>query len=148
MFESLHENLVQAFKTLRGKARLTEANMREGLALVEQSLLEADVSYSVVRDFMQRVTERALGQRVLDSLDPSQQVVGIVHEELVRLMGPTDGAKAPPATIRGDFASSIQNNLVHGSDSPENAQAEIALWFKPDELVAWQPVDHAWIAGS
>src|SRR6185369_17874599 len=49
------------------------------------------------------------------------------------LMGPTDGAKAPPATIRGDFAISVQNNLVHGSDSPENARAEIALWFSPGE---------------
>src|SRR5262245_52041774 len=51
------------------------------------------------------------------------------------MMGPTDGTKAPPATIRGDFAISVQNNLVHGSDSPENAAAEIALWFTPEELV-------------
>src|SRR5258708_9054968 len=50
------------------------------------------------------------------------------------LMGPTDGAGAPPGTIRGDFALSVQNNLVHGSDSPENAEAEIALWFKSAEL--------------
>ena len=53
------------------------------------------------------------------------------------LIGPTDGAKAPPGTIRGDFALSIQNNLVHASDSPENAASEIALWFKPEELVNW-----------
>jgi nucleoside-diphosphate kinase len=64
------------------------------------------------------------------------------------LMGPTDGTKAPPATIRGDFAISVQNNLVHGSDSPENAAAEIALWFRPDELVDWHPVDAAWVAGK
>jgi nucleoside-diphosphate kinase len=64
------------------------------------------------------------------------------------LMGPTDGAKAPPATVRGDFAVSVQNNLVHGSDSVENAQAEIALWFRPDELVAFQPADAAWIEAS
>src|SRR5215470_16462488 len=55
------------------------------------------------------------------------------------LMGATDGTKAPPATIRGDFAISVQNNLVHGSDSPENAATEIALWFKDDELVKYQP---------
>ncbi len=61
------------------------------------------------------------------------------------LMGPTDGTKAPPATIRGDFALSVQNNLVHGSDSPANAAMEIALWFRPDELVRWQPADGAWI---
>ncbi len=64
------------------------------------------------------------------------------------LMGPTDGTKAPPATIRGDFAISVQNNLVHGSDSPENAAAEIALWFRPEELVSYQPTDTAWVAGS
>ena len=64
------------------------------------------------------------------------------------LMGPTDGTKAPPATIRGDFALSVQNNLVHGSDSPENAAMEIQLWFGPEELVTFQPVDAAWIAGK
>ena len=64
------------------------------------------------------------------------------------LMGQTDGAKAPPGTIRGDFGISVQNNLIHGSDSAENAKMEIALWFKPDELVNWQPADAAWVAGG
>jgi nucleoside-diphosphate kinase len=64
------------------------------------------------------------------------------------LMGATDGVKAPPGTVRGDFAISVQNNLVHGSDSPENAAAEIALWFRPEELVNYQPVDTAWVAGN
>jgi nucleoside-diphosphate kinase len=63
------------------------------------------------------------------------------------LMGPTDGTKAPPATIRGDFAISVQNNLVHGSDSVENAAQEIGLWFKPEELVNYAMVDLAWVAG-
>ena len=61
------------------------------------------------------------------------------------LMGLTDGAKAPPGTIRGDYAISVQNNLVHGSDSPENSATEIALWFKPDELTKFAPVDAAWV---
>jgi nucleoside-diphosphate kinase len=61
------------------------------------------------------------------------------------LIGATDGTKAPPATIRGDFALSVQNNLVHGSDSPENAALEIALWFSPSELVQYQPTDAPWI---
>ena len=61
------------------------------------------------------------------------------------LMGPTDGTKAAPATIRGDFALSVQNNLVHGSDSPENAATEIALWFTPAELVNYQAADASWI---
>ncbi|HZT82033.1 MAG TPA: nucleoside-diphosphate kinase [Gemmataceae bacterium] len=64
------------------------------------------------------------------------------------LMGPTDGVKAPPGTIRGDHAISVQNNLVHGSDSPENAAAEIALWFRPEELVSYQPVDDPWVTGA
>jgi nucleoside-diphosphate kinase len=63
-------------------------------------------------------------------------------------IGATDGVKAPPGTIRGDFALSVQNNLIHGSDSPETAAAEVALWFKPDELVSFQPVDNPWIAGA
>jgi nucleoside-diphosphate kinase len=64
------------------------------------------------------------------------------------LMGATDGTKAPPATIRGDFALSVQNNLVHGSDSPENARAEIALWFKPEELVECAMSDAPWVSGG
>ena len=61
------------------------------------------------------------------------------------LMGLTDGAKAPPGTIRGDFAISVQNNLVHGSDSPENAALEIAFWFAPAELTKYTGVDSAWV---
>jgi nucleoside-diphosphate kinase len=64
------------------------------------------------------------------------------------LIGATDGAKAAPGTIRGDFALSVQNNLIHGSDSPDNAKAEIALWFKPEELVNYTPVDSPWVAGG
>jgi signal recognition particle subunit SRP54 len=90
MFESLQEGLASALKTLRGKGKLSESNMRDGLALVQKALLEADVSYSVVKDFIARVSEKALGERVLSALDPSQQVVGIVHQELIDLMGPVD----------------------------------------------------------
>ena len=90
MFESLQEGLSAALKTLSGKARLTEANMREGLLLVQQSLLEADVSFPVVKQFMDRVTTEAVGEQVLKSLRPEQQVVGIVYNELVNLMGPVD----------------------------------------------------------
>ena len=64
------------------------------------------------------------------------------------LIGATDGVKAPPGTIRGDFALSVQNNLIHGSDSPDNARAEIALWFRPEELVSYTPVDSPWIVGG
>ena len=61
------------------------------------------------------------------------------------LMGVTDGVKAGPGTVRGDFALSVQNNLVHGSDSPENAAAEVALWFRPEELVGYQLTDANWV---
>ena len=87
MFGNLQEGLQSAFKSLRGKGKLTEANMREGLKMVEQSLLEADVSFDVVRDFMANVTTEALGEKVLLSLKPSEQLVGVVHQELINLLG-------------------------------------------------------------
>jgi signal recognition particle subunit SRP54 len=90
MFESLHENLMSALRTLRGRGKLTESNMRDGLQLVQKALLEADVNISVARDFIEHVAEQAMGERVLKSLDPSQQLVGIVHQELIQLMGPVD----------------------------------------------------------
>jgi nucleoside-diphosphate kinase len=61
------------------------------------------------------------------------------------MMGKTDGAKSPPGTIRGDYGISVQNNLIHGSDSPENAVIEISLWFTGAELVSYHPVDATWI---
>jgi len=90
MFDALQENLSGALRSLRGRGKLSDANMREGLSQVREALLEADVSFPVVRDFMDRVTEQAVGEKVLKSLDPSQQVVGIVHQELINLMGPVD----------------------------------------------------------
>ncbi|MBX7074075.1 MAG: signal recognition particle protein [Pirellulales bacterium] len=90
MFESLQENLGSALRSLTGRGKLSESNMREGLALVEQALLEADVSYSVAKEFINRVSQEAVGEAVLKSLNPSQQVVSIVHRELVNLMGPVD----------------------------------------------------------
>ena len=70
-----------------------------------------------------------------------REAVSVVRD----MMGKTDGAKSPPGTIRGDHGISVQNNLIHGSDSTENAAAEISLWFTPGELVPWQPADAAWI---
>ncbi len=90
MFDSLQDGLKGAFKSIRGQGKLTEANMRDGLKLVENSLLEADVSIDVVRDFMGRVTEQALGEKVLLSLKPGEQLTAIVHQELVNLLGPVD----------------------------------------------------------
>src|SRR5262245_438018 len=61
------------------------------------------------------------------------------------MMGGTDGAKSPPGTIRGDFGITVQNNLVHGSDSPENAKTEIDLWFRPTELLDYTLTDAPWV---
>src|SRR6516165_6741070 len=72
-----------------------------------------------------------------------REAVAVVRQ----LMGATDGTKSPPGTIRGDFALSVQNNLIHGSDSPDNAAAEIRLWFRPDELVNFQHADSSWVGG-
>ena len=94
MFESLKERLEGIFKGLRSKGKLTEADVGEALREVRRALLEADVNYKVVRDFVARVQERAVGQDVLGSITPGQQVVAIVFQELVALMG---GAPQPPA---------------------------------------------------
>ena len=88
MFDSLQDGLKGAFKTLRGKGKLTEGNMRDGLKMVENSLLEADVSIDVIRSFMASVTEKALGEKVLLALDPSEQLVKVVNDELIELLGP------------------------------------------------------------
>jgi signal recognition particle subunit SRP54 len=90
MFDSLSSSLSSALNSLRGRGKLTEGNMREGLALVRTALLEADVAYDVVEAFLERVTAEAVGEKVLASLDPAQQLIGIVHQELVNLMGPVD----------------------------------------------------------
>lgn len=87
MFDSLSDRLESVFKKLRGQGRLDEKNIQEGLREVRMALLEADVNFKVVKEFVERVRERALGQDVLASLTPGQQVVKIVHEELIALLG-------------------------------------------------------------
>ncbi len=86
-FESLSDKLQKVFKNLRGKGRLSEADVKAALKEVKMALLEADVSFKVVKQFVSSVQERAIGQDVLNSLTPGQMVVKIVHEELIRLMG-------------------------------------------------------------
>ena len=117
-----------------------------GLKLVQASRALAEKHYAVHK-----------GKPFYDSLlgfltsGPTVALVLEGREAVVvarNLIGATDGVKAAPGTIRGDFALSVQNNLIHGSDSPENAKTEIALWFQPGELVEYAPVDNAWIAAS
>lgn len=87
MFESLSEKLNRTFKKLRGRGRLTEKNVEDALKEVRLALLEADVNYKVVKGLISDIRERAVGQDVLDSLTPGQQIIKIVNEELTRLMG-------------------------------------------------------------
>ncbi|MCC8139182.1 MAG: signal recognition particle protein [Lachnospiraceae bacterium] len=86
-FDSLSEKLQNVFKNLRGKGRLTEADVKAALKEVKLALLEADVSFKVVKQFIKSVEERAVGEEVLESLTPGQTVIKIVNEEMVRLMG-------------------------------------------------------------
>jgi len=103
MFDNLTNRLSGVLKTLRGQARLSEANIQDALREVRVALLEADVAVPVVKDFIARVKERALGHEVIGSLTPGQAVVGVVFEELTALMGeanvPLDLATVPPAVI-------------------------------------------------
>lgn len=102
-FEGLTEKLSATFKKLRGKGRLTENDVREAMREVRLALLEADVSYKVVKEFVASVTERAVGSDVLDSLTPAQQVIKIVNEEMTKLMGGENAriatASRPPTVV-------------------------------------------------
>ena len=86
-FEGLSEKLQGALKKMTGRGKLTEQAVKEGMREIRMALLEADVNYAVAKDFIRRVTERCVGQEVLSSLSPSQQIVKIVHEEMTDLMG-------------------------------------------------------------
>ena len=90
MFEGITRNLSEAFKKLRGRGRLTADNIREGLREVKRAFLDADVNYNVATDFIGRVEAKAVGQDVLARVDPSEQIIKIVYEELTALMGPVD----------------------------------------------------------
>jgi signal recognition particle subunit SRP54 len=103
VLENLTERLSRIAKTIRGEARLTESNVQEALREVRLALLEADVALPVVRDFIARVREAALGEQVIGSLSPGQALVGVVHRELAALMGgenaALDLAVTPPAVV-------------------------------------------------
>ncbi len=103
MFSSLSEKLENAFKKFKNKGKLTEADVKEGMREVKLALLEANVNYKVTREFIKSVTERAVGSEVLESLLPAQQIIKIVHEELVKLMGETNNklqiSSRPPTVI-------------------------------------------------
>src|SRR6201992_398422 len=103
MFENLQEKLQRAFKNLRGQGTLTEENIQEALKEIRMALLEADVNFKVVKTFIDRVQEKAVGQEVMTALSPAQQVIKIVHDELVLILGKDTAklkfASQPPSVI-------------------------------------------------
>src|SRR5215203_4316943 len=123
---------------------------RKGLRLAGLKLVQADQALASKHYEVHK--ERPFYGSLLSFLTSGPTVALVLEgREAVavarNLIGATDGVKAAPGTIRGDYAISVQNNLVHGSDSAENAAKEVALWFKSEELVGFAPVDAAWVTG-
>ncbi|MGD9948338.1 MAG: signal recognition particle protein [Desulfobulbus sp.] len=125
MFENLTDRLESAFKKLRGHGRLTEENIQEAMGEVRRALLEADVNFGVVKEFIAAVTEKAIGREVLTSLSPGQQVVKIVHDELVELLG----TQAEPIKLDGRQPVIIMLAGLQGSGKTTTA-AKLARQFK------------------
>src|SRR5437667_9826423 len=87
MFDTLTSKLQNAFRNLRGLGKISEANVSESLREVRMALLDADVNFKVARDFVERVKAKSLGQEVIQSIQPGQQIINIIHDELVELLG-------------------------------------------------------------
>ena len=125
MFENLSERLLRTVKNLRGQGRLTEDNIKDALREVRMALLEADVALPVVRDFINRVRDRAVGQEVLLSLTPGQVLIKIVHEELIRTMGEANAElnlRTPPPAV-------VLMAGLQGSGKTTSV-AKLARWLK------------------
>ena len=120
-FESLSDRLTKAFKNITGKGKLTEKNMNDMLREVRMSLLEADVNYGVVKDFIARIKEKALGEEILGSLNPGQMVVKIVHDEIVDLLGSEDA----PINYKANGITTIMMVGLQGTGKT-TASAKIA----------------------
>ncbi len=125
MFGGLTEKLTNAFKKFRNKGKLTEADVREGMREVKLALLEADVNFKVVKDFVKAVTERAVGAEVLESLLPAQQIVKIVNEELIKLMG----GETPKINISPKPPTVIMMVGLQGAGKTTHS-AKIAAYYK------------------
>jgi signal recognition particle subunit SRP54 len=128
MFENLSERLSTTVKRLRGQARLTEDNIQDTLREVRMALLEADVALPVVREFIARVRERALGQDVMHSLTPGQALIKVVHDELIQVMGEANAGLTlnvqPPAVL---MVAGLQGS------GKTTSVAKLALWLKERE---------------
>ena len=125
MFQSLTEKLANAFKKFRSKGKLTAADVKEGMREVKLALLEADVNFKVVKDFTKAVTDRAVGTEVLESLLPAQQIVKIVNEELIKLMG----SETPKINISPKPPTVVMMVGLQGAGKTTHA-AKIANMYK------------------
>ena len=135
-FESLSDKLSAAFRKLRGKGRLNESDVKEAMREVRLALLEADVSYKVVKDFVKRVTERAVGRDVLESLSPAQMVIKIVNEELIALMG----SESQKLNISSRSPSVVMLVGLQGAGKTTNGAKLAALVRKSqNKRPCWRP---------
>ncbi len=125
MFENLSDRLAKVFKKLKGQGTLSPEDIEQGLREVRLALLEADVNYKVVKEFIKRVKERAVGQEVMESLTPGQQVVKIVHEELIKLLGSQDVG----LNLSGRQPAVILLVGLQGSGKTTTA-AKLARWLR------------------
>jgi signal recognition particle subunit SRP54 len=129
-FESLSERLGKVFRNLRGRGKLSEKDVKEAMREVKTALIEADVNYKITKDFVAKVTARAVGANITDSLTPGQQVIDIVHEELINLLGnPDEFHKEYIADTDKDILSQI-------SDAAQTAAANIAEGKKAEVPIA------------
>src|SRR5215831_15973010 len=129
MFESLQQRLDEVFGRLSRKGKLTEKDVTDAMREVRQALLEADVNFKLVKQFVARVQERAIGQDVLGSLSPAQQVIGIVHDELVKMLGGEDGGQSSKIQFAGAPPTVIMLVGLQGSGKTTHA-GKLANWFR------------------
>ena len=129
MFESLQQRLDEVFGRLSRKGKLTEKDVTDAMREVRQALLEADVNFKLVKQFVARVQERAIGQDVLGSLSPAQQVIGIVHDELVKMLGGEDGGQSSKIQFAGSPPTVIMLVGLQGSGKTTHA-AKLAQYFR------------------
>jgi signal recognition particle subunit SRP54 len=129
MFESLSARLEGVFDRLRGKGKVTEKDVADAMREVRQALLEADVNFRVVKQFVARVQERAVGAEVLESLSPAQQVISIVYDELVEMLGGKEDAGKPRITFAGAPPTTLMLVGLQGSGKTTHA-AKLAQYFR------------------
>jgi signal recognition particle subunit SRP54 len=131
MFDGIQRGLKDAIKKLRGRGRITEENVAEGLQLVRTALLEADVNYTVATEFIERVKVKAVGQEVLRTLDPSEQIVNIIYQELVQLMRGESEKPEPLFHFAKDRPSVLMLCGLQGSGKTTTA-GKLALLLRQD----------------